>query len=116
MQGDQRKPGLCELYLGFDRTTQRRRCSPPGGGAIGKEHKLCQLLYGGGVPPIGPDFIRRFHARNMGLPAERRATGCVPAWTAVALQLGDTIKKQKITTVWLTSGLFNQMVEEQPDS
>jgi aspartate racemase len=31
-------------------------------------------------------------------------------------QLGQTIEREKISTLWLTAGLFNQMVDEQPAS
>src|ERR1044071_1596946 len=31
-------------------------------------------------------------------------------------ELGETIEKMEVTTLWLTAGLFHQMVEEQLDT
>jgi aspartate racemase len=39
-----------------------------------------------------------------------------PPRTPSLAELGEAIRKHQITTLWLTSGLFNQTVEEQLDS
>jgi amino acid adenylation domain-containing protein len=36
----------------------------------------------------------------------------IPGLQATLAQLGNEIQKQKVTTLWLTAGLFHQMVEE----
>ena len=37
----------------------------------------------------------------------------MPPGTPALAELGDAIRRHKVTTVWLTAGLFNLMVEEQ---
>src|SRR5439155_19170088 len=39
-----------------------------------------------------------------------------PPRTPSLAELGEFIQRQRVTTLWLTSGLFNQMVEEQLDA
>src|SRR5206468_8130580 len=39
-----------------------------------------------------------------------------PPGTPSLTELGEIIRKHRVTTLWLTSGLFNQMVEEQLDA
>src|SRR5207248_5646895 len=39
-----------------------------------------------------------------------------PSHTPDLAELGEAIRAQRITVLWLTAGLFHQMVEEQPDA
>ncbi len=39
-----------------------------------------------------------------------------PPHTPSLAELGEFIKSHRITTLWLTAGLFHQMIEEQPDA
>jgi amino acid adenylation domain-containing protein len=39
-----------------------------------------------------------------------------PPQAPTLAEIGETIQRQQVTTLWLTAGLFNQMIEEQPDS
>jgi amino acid adenylation domain-containing protein/FkbH-like protein len=38
-----------------------------------------------------------------------------PPYTPSLTELGEAIQSQRVTTLWLTSGLFNQVVEERPE-
>ena len=38
-----------------------------------------------------------------------------PPQTPSLAELAETLERHQVTTVWLTSGLFNQMVEEKPE-
>src|SRR5206468_8276756 len=39
-----------------------------------------------------------------------------PPGTPSLAELGETIQRHGITTLWLTAGLFHQMIDEQPAS
>ncbi len=38
-----------------------------------------------------------------------------PPQTPSLAELAETLERHRVTTVWLTSGLFNQMIEEKPE-
>ncbi|HJX28997.1 MAG TPA: amino acid adenylation domain-containing protein, partial [Thermoanaerobaculia bacterium] len=92
---------------------------------VAVEHRsIVRLVRGNGVDHRGPETFLQlapvpFDASTLEIWAPLLNGGRLvvfPPRTPSLEELGETLRTEEISTLWLTAGLFHQMVEAQPES
>ena len=93
--------------------TERRDGGKSCGRSPGAEHEFLQLWSRGSVSAVCACLFRCFHARDLGPAAQWRHARSDAPGAASLEDLGRAIREHGVTTMWLTSGLFNLMVDQR---
>ena len=78
--------------------------------------RLCPFRAGRGVPATGPHFVRRLHLRDLGALLHGSRLVLAPEGVPDLFRLEEILKTQGVTTLWLTAGLFNVLVEQRVEA
>ena len=105
---------LRDVHLGLHRPAQGRRRPAPRRGPAGARDGYARLDAGRGLPPARAALLRRLDLRDLGRLLNGGRLVICRREAPVAGGAGRAlIARHGVTTLWLTAGLFHQMVDEQ---